>query len=97
MPSAKALASDRRTSKTDRRISETARVGIEDDRHASEAHRHATADLLVEAQQPDREGAGPEIYARSDAITAAMRAGSLGGDCRSIESSNTTDILRPLR
>jgi hypothetical protein len=34
---------------------------------------------------------------RSDAITSAMRAGSLGGDCRSIRSSNTSDICGPLR
>jgi hypothetical protein len=36
-------------------------VGVEDVGPASEAHGHAAGDFLVEPQQPDREGAGPEI------------------------------------
>jgi hypothetical protein len=56
-------------------------------------HRHAVDQFLIERQQPHRECGGAEICnLKSDATMAAMRDTSAGDACRSMMSSNTSNI-----
>jgi hypothetical protein len=56
-------------------------------------HRDAVHQFLIEPQQPHRERGDAEICnLKSDATMAAMRGTSAGDACRSMMSSNTSNI-----
>jgi hypothetical protein len=72
-------------------------VGVEDVRHALQLTSASTIFLSSRSNRIAKAAVPKCANLRSDEITAAMRARSLGEDWRLIASSNTSDICGPLR